>query len=114
MSDLCLVKAEQHPESSVLGTDLSPIQPEYVPSNCRFEIDDVEDDWIFNNKFDYIHGRYICLFLTDVPKMLKNIYDNLNPGGYVEIMETLMYMEAVDNSLDDHPLQRWSKLMIEG
>lgn len=106
--------ADQHPEADVLGTDLSPIQPEYVPPNCRFEIDDIEDEWVFNHKFDYIHGRYICPFLADVPKLLRSIYDNLNPGGYVEIMETLMLMKAVDNSLDGHPIQRWNSLMVEG
>lgn len=30
--------AEQHPEADILGTDLSPIQPEFVPQNCRFEL----------------------------------------------------------------------------
>lgn len=107
-------QAEQHPEADVLGTDLSPIQPEYVPPNCRFEVDDVEDEWVYNYKFDYIHGRYVCPFLTDIPGLFKNIYDNLEPGGYMEVMETLMLMEAVDDSLEGHPLQRWNRLMVEG
>jgi len=106
--------AEKHPESEVLGTDLSPIQPGYVPPNCRFEIDDVEDDWVHSYKFDYIHGRYICPFLADVPKLLGMIYDNLNPGGHVEIMETLMLMKAIDDSLNGHPLQKWNTMMVEG
>ncbi len=97
-----------------MGTDLSPIQPEYVPPNCRFEIDDADDTWVFNYKFDYIHGRYICAFFNNLPNVMQSIYDNLNPGGYVEFMETLMLMEAVDNSLDDHPLDRWGKLTREG
>jgi hypothetical protein len=46
--------AIQHPGSEVIGTDLSPIQPEYVPPNCRFEIDDIEDEWMFSTKFDYV------------------------------------------------------------
>jgi hypothetical protein len=98
----------------VLGTDLSPIQPGYVPPNCRFEIDDSEDEWMYTYKFDYVHGRYICPFLADIPKLLGVIYDNLNPGGHVEIMETLMLMKAVDDSLDGHPLQTWNKMMVEG
>lgn len=32
--------ADAHPEATVIGTDLSPIQPAYVPPNCKFEIDD--------------------------------------------------------------------------
>ncbi|KAI1501566.1 S-adenosyl-L-methionine-dependent methyltransferase [Biscogniauxia marginata] len=54
--------AIENPGSDVLGTDLSPIQPELkkkkksgsiahtpyrpcVPPNCRFEVEDVEDEW---------------------------------------------------------------------
>ncbi|KAB5518907.1 S-adenosyl-L-methionine-dependent methyltransferase [Coniochaeta sp. 2T2.1] len=106
--------AEKHPESEVLGTDLSPIQPGYVPPNCHFEIDDAEDEYTYSYKFDYIHGRYICPFLADIPKLLRMIYDNLNPGGHVEIMETLMLMKAVDDSLKGHPLQTWNTMMVEG
>jgi hypothetical protein len=30
------------PAANVLGIDLSPIQPEWVPPNVRFMVDDVE------------------------------------------------------------------------
>jgi len=106
--------AEQHPESDVLGTDFSPIEPEYVPPNCRFEIDDMDDDWVYSHPFDYIHGRYIVGFLNDIRKLIRNIYDNLVPGGYVEIMETLMLMEAIDDSLEGTVLQKWNGLMVGG
>jgi SAM-dependent methyltransferase len=106
--------AEAHPESDVLGTDLSPIQPAYVPANCRFEIDDCEDEWVYTYKFDYIHGRYICPFLGNIPKLLASIYGNLNPGGHVEIMETLMLMKAIDDTLDGNVLRTWNQYMIEG
>lgn len=106
--------ADQNPESDVLGTDLSPIQPEYVPANCRFEVDDVEDEWIHSNKFDYIHGRYMCAFLSDFPKLFRNIYDNLAPGGWVEFMETLIYFQSQDGTLEGTALQRWNRLIIEG
>ncbi|KAM0816049.1 hypothetical protein AB5N19_01850 [Seiridium cardinale] len=106
--------ADQNPECDILGTDLSPIQPEYVPANCRFEIDDAEDEWIYSNKFDYIHGRYMCAFLSDFPKLWRNIYDNLQPGGWVEFMETVIYFQSQDGSIEGTALQRWNKLIIEG
>ena len=30
--------ADAHPGAQVIGTDLSPIQPKWVPPNCKFEI----------------------------------------------------------------------------
>jgi len=98
----------------VIGTDLSPIQPEYVPPNLRFEIDDADDDWVYSYRFDYIHGRYILPFVNDIPKMLRNVYESLNPGGYVEIMETLMLMEAIDASLEGTAVDRWGKMVRGG
>lgn len=106
--------AEQNPESDVLGTDLSPIQPEYVPANCHFEIDDAEDEWVFSHPFDYIHGRYMCAFLKDFGKLFRSAYANLKPGGWVEFQETLINFQAIDNTLEGTALQKWNKLLLEG
>jgi hypothetical protein len=35
---------EEHPEASVLGIDISLIQPCFVPPNVTFQIDDLEDE----------------------------------------------------------------------
>ncbi|KAK1532304.1 methyltransferase domain-containing protein [Colletotrichum costaricense] len=48
---------EDHPEADVLGIDLSASQPEFVPPNVLFEIDDIEEPWTFTKPFDYIHSR---------------------------------------------------------
>ncbi len=51
--------ADEHPNATVIGNDLSPIQPVWVPANCKFIVDDIESDWLYkpNEAFDYIHGR---------------------------------------------------------
>ncbi|TGJ87851.1 hypothetical protein E0Z10_g945 [Xylaria hypoxylon] len=103
--------AIQHPGSDVLGTDLSPIQPEYVPPNCRFEIDDIEDDWMFTSNFDYVHGRHMVGSITDFPKLFKSIYDNLNPGGWVEIQDYYAKLQSIDGTLDGTALQRWNHML---
>jgi hypothetical protein len=36
--------ARQHPECHVIGVDLSPVQPSWVPPNAEFMIDDVDVD----------------------------------------------------------------------
>ena len=58
--------ADQYPSATVIGTDLSPIQPEWVPPNCHFEIDDVSLDWTFpSNHFDFIHIRELFGCIPD-------------------------------------------------
>lgn len=50
--------ADKYPMAAVLGVDLSPIQPAFVPPNCSFEIDDLTLEWTFpEDHFDFIHIR---------------------------------------------------------
>lgn len=39
--------ADKYPAAQVIGFDLSPIQPAWVPPNCRFIVDDAELEWMF-------------------------------------------------------------------
>ena len=36
---------DQYPTASIIGIDLSPIQPSWVPSNVKFQIDDCTLEW---------------------------------------------------------------------
>ncbi|KAE8139603.1 S-adenosyl-L-methionine-dependent methyltransferase [Aspergillus pseudotamarii] len=51
--------AADFPSVEVLGIDLSPIQPHWVPQNCKFVVDDVEAEWVYpeSKQFNYIHQR---------------------------------------------------------
>lgn len=55
--------ADENTSFSVVGTDLSPSQPEWVPPNCRFEIEDAsKDEWTFKeNTFHFIHIRFFVV-----------------------------------------------------
>lgn len=106
--------ANEHPESDVLGTDLSPIQPEYVPPNCRFEVDDAEDDWVFSYPFDYIHSRYMSGSISNFPDLFRMCLDNLNPGGWIEFQDYYVRLQAMDESLVGTALERWNECVIEG
>ncbi|KAG9249984.1 uncharacterized protein F5Z01DRAFT_597488, partial [Emericellopsis atlantica] len=37
--------ADTHLDAHAIGVDLSPIQRQWTPTNCEFEIDDIEEDW---------------------------------------------------------------------
>ncbi|KAH8764649.1 S-adenosyl-L-methionine-dependent methyltransferase [Hyaloscypha finlandica] len=75
-----------HPESHVIGTDLSPIQPPWVAPNVEFIIEDAEDEWI-GAPYDYIHIRTLMGAIKDWPRLLTNAFNHLNPGGWIEICD---------------------------
>ncbi|KAK4635790.1 Methyltransferase pytC [Fulvia fulva] len=84
----CIDMADEYPDCQVLGTDLSPVQPSWAPPNCRFEVDDFEQDWTFgHNRFDMIHGRFLMGSITSHAELYKKIYNALKPGGYFELAE---------------------------
>ncbi|KAI5841727.1 S-adenosyl-L-methionine-dependent methyltransferase [Tricharina praecox] len=66
---------ELFPSAEVVGVDLSPIQPDWVVPNVRFEVDDLELDWTFRKDyFDLIHSRNIAQSVRDWPKYLEQIF----------------------------------------
>jgi len=85
-----------------------------VPPNCRFEVDDAEDEWIFTHKFDYIHGRYLIGGLGDFPKVFRSCFANLNPGGWAEFQEYYAEFQCIDDSLRGTALEKWNQLFLEG
>lgn len=71
----CIDFGDEYPTAKVLGVDLSPIQPSWVPPNVRFMVDDVESPWVHKpDLFDYVHGRHLSVAIKDTPKMLSEAY----------------------------------------
>ncbi|KAF4543068.1 Sam dependent methyltransferase [Lasiodiplodia theobromae] len=107
--------ADEFPDCEVIGTDLSPIQPQFCPPNCHFEIDDCTEPWTFpKNSFDMIHVR--CLFgsVGDWPAFYREALDHLRPGGWINQMEMAIQFKADDGTCPpDHTMAEWSKLFIE-
>ncbi|KAF7518594.1 hypothetical protein G7054_g13409 [Neopestalotiopsis clavispora] len=106
-------EATENPQSDVLGTDVSPIQPYFVPTNCRFEVDDVEDEWVYSYKFDYVHARHMVGSIKNFPALFSMVYENLNPGGWVEFQDYYVKLQAIDDSLNGTALQRWNNMLNE-
>ncbi|KAI1071379.1 hypothetical protein LB507_011687, partial [Fusarium sp. FIESC RH6] len=105
---------DEHPHAEVIGVDLSPIQPIFVPPNVEFFVDDIHEEWEFSKPFDYIHSRMMNFSIPDWKEYLKKIYQNLAPGGYVEIQEIDVMMKSDDGTLrDDSAIMEWSNLLNE-
>ncbi|KAK2050172.1 methyltransferase domain-containing protein [Colletotrichum somersetense] len=104
--------ADEHPEAEVCGVDLSPTLPEYVPPNVKFEIDDIEEDWMWSRPFDYIHSRVMTASISNWETYLRQCYKNLVPGGWVELQEFALFPTSDDGTLtEDHALLKWAHLL---
>ncbi|KAF2146102.1 uncharacterized protein K452DRAFT_324137 [Aplosporella prunicola CBS 121167] len=97
--------ADEKPECEVLGTDISPIQPGWVPPNCKFIIDDITQDWAYGPVFDFIHGRGMGGTVSDWDALYTEAFDSLKPGGWIEMQEY-----AIEYASDDGTLEKAKNL----
>ncbi|GKT52087.1 secondary metabolism regulator LAE1 [Colletotrichum spaethianum] len=98
------------PNAEVVGIDLSAIQPSFVPPNVKFEIDDAESSWVGNAKYDFIFSRYLALSIANWPRLVGNIYTNLNNNGWAEFQDYSLTLDSDDGTLtDDHQTMKWQK-----
>ena len=80
--------ADEFPAAEVIGTDISPTQPSWVPPNLSFQIDDAQLEWTFEpDSFDFIHLRYIHGAISDWPRLYEQVYRCLKPGGWFQHIE---------------------------
>ncbi|KAI1445715.1 S-adenosyl-L-methionine-dependent methyltransferase [Annulohypoxylon stygium] len=79
---------DQYPAAEILGVDLSPIQPLWVPQNVQFLVDNVEEEWVqAPNSLDYIHARQMAPSIRDWPRIIAEAFKALKPGGWLEIQD---------------------------
>ncbi|KAF2104273.1 S-adenosyl-L-methionine-dependent methyltransferase [Rhizodiscina lignyota] len=104
--------ADLHPSCRVIGTDLSPTQPAFVPPNLEFVIDDAEDPWLFRQKFDFIHVRLLAGSFKNWPTVIQSCYDALAPGGWLELQDYILPCEAPDESYAGTSLEQWNQVML--
>ncbi|KAF5703091.1 methyltransferase [Fusarium globosum] len=101
----CIDLADMYPNSQFHGMDLSPIQPDWVPENAMFVVDDIEHEagWTYGDEtFDYIHIRHTVHSIQDRELLWERIWKHLKPGGYVEVQE-FNYIAACDDDSCDGP-----------
>ena len=106
--------AKAHPSTQVVGTDLSAIQPESMPSNCSFAVHNAESDWSFENKFDFIQGRMLLMGIHDWPTFFKKAWNSLNPGGWLEVSNPEFPVGCADDVVQaESPFLVWSQHIRE-
>ncbi|GKT54373.1 TAM domain methyltransferase [Colletotrichum tofieldiae] len=92
----------------VLGVDLSPIQPDF------FELDDVEKEWTWKEPFDFIFFRNMIASFKSWPDMIAKAYENLEPGGYIELQDNMFPLFCQDGTMkEDYLPLKWTNLLVE-
>ncbi|KAF4437668.1 tam domain-containingmethyltransferase [Fusarium acutatum] len=92
--------AEQYPSAKVIGVDTTPVQPNVIPPNLVFEIDDVEDDWLWGEgTFDLIHGRELIMAIRNWPRLMEQAFNHLKPGAYFQLSGSVPDFKSDDGTL---------------
>ncbi|KAI0203357.1 S-adenosyl-L-methionine-dependent methyltransferase [Astrocystis sublimbata] len=107
--------ADAHPDAEVIGTDISPSQPEWVPPNLKFEIEDCTQPWTFApNAFDFVHLRYLYGSIPDHDSLYAEAYKACKPGGWVETVDPSVNLRSDDGSVrEGTTLYDWGRLFNE-
>ncbi|KAI2639086.1 S-adenosyl-L-methionine-dependent methyltransferase [Hypomontagnella submonticulosa] len=112
--------ADVYPHSEVIGTDISPTQPCWIPVNLRFEMDDCNAvPWTFApSSFDLVHMRYLFGAIRDWDAVYGEALRLCRPGaGWVEAVEPSIHIRSDDGSVsvgDGSALAAWGPLFEEG
>ncbi|GAP88397.1 putative methyltransferase domain-containing protein [Rosellinia necatrix] len=104
---------DRYPDANIMGIDLSPIQPTSVPPNVTFQVDDVEDTWVQDNDYDFIHMREASAYMRSTPDVIESVFAHLRPGGWFELQEFHWVAEKEDGTIDpDVPVNKYMEHMM--
>ncbi|OJD32213.1 methyltransferase domain-containing protein [Diplodia corticola] len=106
---------DEYPEAEVIGNDLSPTQPQWVPPNVKFEVDDIEEPWTYAEPFDLIFSRYMDAAISNWPALVANMFASTRPGGWAELQGFDTHYKSDDGSLPvDSYIHKFVGMLEEG
>ena len=108
---------DRFPAADIIGVDLSPIQPSWVPPNVKFEIDDIEDEWTFpQNHFDFVFSKVMLAgSIANFRRYFEQAFRHTRPGGYFEIQELTTQISSDHYTIPEtSAIKQWCSLMCQG
>jgi len=89
------------------------MQPDFVPPNVRFEIDNAEAEWTWDDDtFDFIHIRTLTGSIKDWDRLYEQAFRCLKPGGWLEHHENSIKWACQNNTItEDSALGQWHKVL---
>jgi SAM-dependent methyltransferase len=106
--------ADEHPNAEVLANDLSPTQPTLIPPNLKFLVDDIEEDWGYEEQpFDFVHACFLTGAIRDWPRLIRQAFTCTKPGGWAEFQDWDINLYSQDGTLSKtSPLRRFQDIVI--
>lgn len=79
-------------------------------------IEDAEERWVHDHRFDYIHARYVYTCFDNPRAVIRSAFEFLNPGGYLEFQDASPLLQSAKgpDAIADNPLRRLIDLAING
>ncbi|KAM5377879.1 hypothetical protein ACJZ2D_004783 [Fusarium nematophilum] len=111
--------AEEHPGAEVIGTEISPTQPAWIPSNLKLQVShsplkNVRAN-LDANSVDFIHMRFLLGSITDWTHVFKEAFTTCKPGGWVESYEVMSVMQSDDDTIPPgSAMETWGQIFLEG
>ena len=107
--------ADKFPNAAIIGTDISPIQPAWVPPTVSFQIDDAQQEWTWPiNHFDFIHTRNLEGCISDWSDLQAKAFKHLKPGGWYEDVAYDIHTRSESPLVGpDHIYNKWSAFFFE-
>lgn len=102
--------ADENPGSYVIGVDRSPIQPEFLPPNLLFQLDNIEDEWNFSHGFTYMHGGGLSSCSAHPKGVIAQCFKFLEPGGFLEMQDLLL--PRYQHNLAGSRLKEWREKIL--
>ncbi len=96
------------------GTDLSPIQPQWVPPNLKFVVDDCESTWPEDehSSYDFVHGRSMSGSIANWSALFTEVFQALRPGGWLEMQEFDVWFRSEEGDLPaDSKIAEWQNYL---
>ncbi|KAL3462194.1 S-adenosyl-L-methionine-dependent methyltransferase [Aspergillus heterothallicus] len=95
------------PSATVISTDLSPIQPSWVPPNVQFMIDDCTDEWLYKKGlFHYIHIRGMYGSVGHWDMLYEKAYN------YIEHWEQSVQAKSDNGTTVGTVYEEWTELAL--
>ncbi|EXJ54243.1 hypothetical protein A1O7_09580 [Cladophialophora yegresii CBS 114405] len=102
------------PSCRVTGVDIAPVEAGSNRANVKFEVQDLESGWPRRRPYSFIFGRQLGGSIVDWPRLIRQCYDNLENGGWIEFHELDSNYYVMPNSTPGRKVLEMSQLLSLG